>query len=184
MMTAVTHLKTQRRHCPECGDDHLGTRLVTEALPYGEGHNAITLKVEIPVRHCSACGLDFTDASADEIRDAAIRRHLGLLLPEQIRGIRKSCGVNRKEFAAATRIGEASLARWESGHLLQSGALDNFLFLLLFRENYERLQTRHESNPVEPILRRIRPEKPVLRLIDSGSQSDLEKAARQFKLHA
>jgi hypothetical protein len=58
------------------------------------------------------------------------------------------------------------------------------LFLLLFDGNYDRLQTRHDFTPVEPTLHRIHPQKPVLRLIDGGRRSDLEKAALQFKLHA
>jgi putative zinc finger/helix-turn-helix YgiT family protein len=183
-MTEVTHLKLQRQTCPECGQKEIRTRFETEEFPYGEGRGSVILKVEVPIRQCRSCGIEFTDTAADEIRDAAIRRHLGLLLPEQIRQIRKNCRASRKEFSSVTRIGEASLARWETGQLIQSGALDHFLFLLTFGENYERLRMRYQL-PVTEIttIRQIHSDKPVLRVIDGGRRTELESSAHRFRLH-
>ena len=39
----------------------------------------------------------------------------------------------------------ASLARWETGALIQNGANDQLLFLLTFPENFERLRRRAEE---------------------------------------
>src|SRR5262249_16430273 len=142
----IVKLPVQTLECPKCGSREVKTAFEMEQLPYGTGRDAVHLAVEIPVRRCCACGFEFTDAAADDARDAAIRGHLQLLSPKEIREIRADCSASRKEFAAVTRIGEASLARWENGHLLQSGALDHFLFLLSFSENYERLLARQETS--------------------------------------
>jgi transcriptional regulator with XRE-family HTH domain len=58
------------------------------------------------------------------------------LTPERIRGLRQLHDRNRKEFAADTGIGEASLGRWESGAVIQSAQADAYLRLLESRWNY------------------------------------------------
>ena len=45
-------------------------------------------------------------------------------------------------MASVTKIGEASLGRWEAGSMIQGLAYDQFLFLLQHAENMERLQQR------------------------------------------
>ena len=79
------------------------------------------------------------------MRHEAVCRHLGVLTPKEIIAIRKSYGMSRAVFARLTGIGEASLARWENGLLIQSPAYDRFLFLLTFPENLERLKSRKDG---------------------------------------
>jgi hypothetical protein len=106
------------------------------------------------------------------------------MLPEQIREVRSGCRASRRDFAIVTKIGEASLARWETGQLIQNGALDNYLYLLSFSENYERLQTRYDAPVrVTTTVHRIRPGEPVLRVIEGGSRIEVEATARRFSLH-
>jgi hypothetical protein len=50
--------------------------------------------------------------------------------------------MSRAEFSRLTRIGEASLGRWEKGLLIQNHAHDQFLYLLKFPENVARLRDR------------------------------------------
>jgi DNA-binding transcriptional regulator YiaG len=96
------------------------------------------------VMTCNQCGFQFTDEVAEEARHEAVCRHLGVMTPKEIKEIRKSYGMSRAEFSHLTRIGEASLARWENGLLIQSPAYDQLLYLLTFPENLERLKsTRH-----------------------------------------
>jgi DNA-binding transcriptional regulator YiaG len=188
MMTKIeSHHRSEC--CPDCGNGSVETTMEVENLPYGVGPAAINLRVEVPVRHCSACGFKFTDSEADDRREKAIRRHLGLLMPEEIREIRASLGgISRKEFASVTRIGEASLARWETGQLLQGGALDHYLYLLTFSGNYERLQQRPTAKTVNELLRRTTaaPEisgSPKLKVIEGERANDPNDRARHFKLH-
>jgi len=56
--------------------------------------------------------------------------------------LRKRYNLTRAEFASLTRFGEASLARWETGQLIQNAANDQLLYLLSIESNVERLQKR------------------------------------------
>jgi DNA-binding transcriptional regulator YiaG len=117
-----------------------------ETVAYGSGEDAAELQVTVPVRICDSCNFEFTDAEADDIRHDAICHHLGVLKPSQVAGIRKQHGHSRGNWANLTGLGEASLARWENGHLIQNPANDRLLYLLMFPDNLQRLRERLESS--------------------------------------
>jgi putative zinc finger/helix-turn-helix YgiT family protein len=128
--------------CPNCGKASLSTVRETENITYGSGKDAAEIPVELPVRACSECGFQYTDEEAEDIRHDAICRHLGLMTPGEIVALRKRYNMTRAEFANLTRLGEASLARWETSQLIQNAANDQLLYLLSFESNVERLQKR------------------------------------------
>lgn len=109
----------------------------------------VELKANIPVRLCSACGFEYTDYHADDARHSAVCQYLGVLTPSEVMAVRKAYGMTRAQFAHVTRIGEASLARWETGELIQNPANDNYLRLLRIPENMERLQGKN-TVPLPP----------------------------------
>jgi putative zinc finger/helix-turn-helix YgiT family protein len=128
--------------CPNCGKQSLSTVFETENIVYGSGKEATEIPVELPVRRCGECGFQYTDEEAEDIRHAAVCEHLGLMTPGEIAALRRRYDMSRAEFADLTRFGEASLARWETGQLLQNAANDQLLYLLSFESNVERLQKR------------------------------------------
>jgi transcriptional regulator with XRE-family HTH domain len=65
-----------------------------------------------------------------------------VLTSDEIRHIREEYGFSRAEFARLTRLGEATLNRWENGILVQNLAYDRYLRLLCFPENVRRLQIK------------------------------------------
>ena len=132
----------ERIECPMCEDKNVKTTIEKETFTYGDGAEAVELTVSVPVRTCTSCGFQFTDDIAEEIRHEAVCRYLGVMSPREIQRVRKAYEMSRAEFARLTRIGEASLARWESGQLIQNPAYDQFLYLLTFPENVERLKSR------------------------------------------
>jgi DNA-binding transcriptional regulator YiaG len=115
----------------------------------------VELTASVPVRICDECGFHFTDEAADDARHEAICRHLRVMTPQEIATVRKDYGLSRPEFARLTRLGEASLARWEAGLLIQNAAYDQFLYLLTFPENIERLKQRNREAVVKTIPHRI-----------------------------
>jgi putative zinc finger/helix-turn-helix YgiT family protein len=173
MSGEIIQLRGSNLECPSCGSRDVRTSVEIERFPYGEGRDAVELDIEVPVRTCLSCGFQFTDAAADDAREFAIRRHLRLLTPAEIMDIRRACAASRKDFAAVTRIGDASLARWENGQLVQSGALDQLLYLLCFAENFERLRSRGAARPGTGL--------PRLRALDECDE-DVRRAAGSFKL--
>jgi putative zinc finger/helix-turn-helix YgiT family protein len=143
------------RACPNCGGAHIKSYVQDERFLYGAGDAAVGLCAAVPMRRCVDCGFEFTDEAAETARHEAVCRHLGVLSPAEILKIRKKSGLSRAEFARLTRIGEASLHRWENGLLIQNPAMDTYLRLLAYEENIRRLRDKtspaksHNTNPGE-----------------------------------
>jgi putative zinc finger/helix-turn-helix YgiT family protein len=148
MREVKLQLRPSEYECFNCGSNHIATRMVTETFQYGSGAKAAELQVSIPVRQCGECGFEYTDSEADDLRHETVCRHLGVMTPAEVVALRKRYNVSRAEFAERTRIGEASLARWETGELIQNAANDNYLYLLSFPENFQRVVERHGTQPV------------------------------------
>jgi putative zinc finger/helix-turn-helix YgiT family protein len=126
--------------CPECGSGAVSTRIERQTFPYGEGMEAVELEVSVPVKVCSECGFEYLDESAEGIKHEAVCNYLGVLTPKLIRKIREEYGLSRAEFSKLTRLGEATLNRWENGILIQNQAYDRYLRLLRFPENVRRME--------------------------------------------
>jgi len=119
--------------CPVCGKGCLERRTITDRFPYGggKGKKQITIVAEnVPVEVCTQCQETFSGPEAGLIRHRAICRALDLLTPEEIVALREGLGLSQAEFAKLTRIGEATISRWERGRLLQNKAMDHYLRLL------------------------------------------------------
>jgi len=138
--------------CAMCGSSDVKTRQIEDSFEYGNGNSTVSLSALIHVHSCDKCSFEFTDSKADDLRHEAVCRHIGILTPREVCDVRKN--MSKAEFSRQTGIGEASLARWERGFLLQNVAMDNFLYLLSLPGNLEALQRRHndsahmESEPV------------------------------------
>lgn len=125
--------------CASCESDPVTVAMVDDELVYGVGSDAVTIPVTQPVHTCAACGMQWTDHVGEDLRQEAVCRHLGVLTPREIIAIREQYGMTRAEFAKVTKLGEATLGRWERGALIQNAANDLFLRLLMNPENMDRL---------------------------------------------
>jgi putative zinc finger/helix-turn-helix YgiT family protein len=128
--------------CPQCGSDRVGTSQTEDCFTYGSGEYAVQLRALVPLRTCQSCGFRFLDSEAEDIQHETVCRHLGVLTPADIRAIRDARGMSRAEFARVTKLGEATLARWEHGALIQNAAYDQLLYLLRFDDNWQRVLER------------------------------------------
>lgn len=116
------------RDCPICGKRSVTTYLHHDTFTYGSGDTAATLEVvELPVRRCGACAIEFLAHDGQRLRHDAVCRHLGVLTPGEIRDIRKKLNMTRAAFAEFTGIDEATLNRWENGVAIQGAADDRYL---------------------------------------------------------
>lgn len=152
--SSLTPPSTDSR-CPRCASTRLATRDQPDSIAYGEGPRASEIQVIVPLRTCESCGLEFLDEAAEELYHDAVCRHLGVLTPREIRSIRKSHGLTRKEFARLTHIGPATLARWERGAKIQNAGYDRFLRLLSYPDSLARLH-RQGAPLTEPRFRVLR----------------------------
>lgn len=130
----TTRKSRKRRDRPfpwPCGNCLKG-EVYPETMPYatevkhdGQLYHLEIAELRIP--KCRACGeLVFSNSVDDQIIQA-LRSHVRLLTPEQIRGGRKSLGLKCKELAERLGVAAATISRWEKGRLIQSRAMDNYL---------------------------------------------------------
>lgn len=165
------------RECPQCGEDSLSTYWHSDTFEYGTGDSAAALNVELPVRRCGSCDLEFIDHEGQRLRHEAVCRHLGVLTPADIAGVRKRYGMSRAAFAEATGLGEATLGRWENGAVVQNAANDRYLRLLALpgvMENLRRITAAPRVS--EPQTSNVRP----FRAIEVST--GLLKRKEQFQL--
>ena len=131
--------------CAACGGNNVSRRMELDEFEYGAGEAAVSLSANVVVFACDDCDSEFTGPSAEVARHDAVCRHLGVMTPAEIRDLRGRYGLSRQSFASITRLGAASIARWEAGSLLQNRAYDSLLYLLCFEDNLRRLRSRHTT---------------------------------------
>jgi putative zinc finger/helix-turn-helix YgiT family protein len=140
--------------CAACGSADVARTVIDEEMQYGAAPKPIRLHVRVPTSHCRTCDSEFTDGSAEEIRHEAVCRYLGVLTPNEVRDIRTRFGMSRQRFADVTRLGVATLARWESGEVIQNAALDTYLRLVSKPDIFQLLEAGtllNERQTVPPV---------------------------------
>lgn len=90
----------------------------------------VQLAANVPVYRCEACDFEYLDYEAEQRKQEAVCRYLGVLTPGEIKQIRNGFAMTRAEFSKITGIGPASLNRWENGLSIQTLAYDRYLRLL------------------------------------------------------
>lgn len=115
-------------HCPECGE---ASPWIRETVSQTQKFREDTLDVTAPLRRCGACGfslLTTEDATAlTQATVAAWQQKHGLLTASDIVEGRKKLKVSQKGLAERSRLGSASIKRWESGLMAQTPAHDEVL---------------------------------------------------------
>ena len=99
----------------------------------GAGYEITIHGVQVPT--CSQCGQAIITSELSERVSAELRNAVGLLPADEIRAKRETLGLTPAQLAAALRIAEATLIRWETGMQLQSRALDLLLRLFFDSQN-------------------------------------------------
>ena len=172
--------KEEKDICPNCGSESIERVKENYTFTYGVGDDAVDLSAMVPIIKCSDCGDGFLDYVAEDICHEAVCKHLGVMSPSQVKGLRKLYNLTQAEFAEVTKLGEATLSRWERGIVIQNQAYDNYLYLLGYEENLQKIRERGESpEPMEPAVERV--ERPQFRELDVNDEVLQKKDS--FKLN-
>src|SRR5262249_13840407 len=127
--------------CSCCGERRVHMSYQTELFNYKTDHDEIVeLSARVPVWKCDACGDQYTDGSAEEIRHQAVCEYLQRLTPAEIKAMRERLGYSQSQWADLTGFGIASVKRWETGALIQGLAQDRYLRLLRDHRNITALR--------------------------------------------
>jgi len=153
--------------CPACRENTVSTSIEKDDFVFRSGGVDYPVSAEIPVHDCKACGESFISEIGETARHAAICHAMRRLTPQEIYALRhERLALSRKNFAALSGIGEASLARWESGELIQSESNDNLLRLLASDDNVQALRELRRADSVE-----LAPARPRLIVVTSQSRT-------------
>ncbi len=71
--------------------------------------------IQIPVTIDPHTGEEMLTPEAVELVESAKARHMGLMLPEEIRELRERLGLKQREISELLQAGEKSFTRWETG---------------------------------------------------------------------
>lgn len=117
--------------CPDCEIGHLQSEAYSEEIEYRDR----TLRVEgLVCLVCDRCGAEIFRPEQIRANDRCIaetkRRADGLLLADEIRGIRASLGLTQHEAAAIFGGGANAFSKYERGEVIQSVAMDRLLRLV------------------------------------------------------
>lgn len=121
-------MKPKTPKCHQCGAA-LASRTAPphrRKLRY-EGVAHDVLVEDMPEWHCAACDIAVTDQEGDPFLQAALRKHVGLLTPDQIRAGLKALKISQDTFAERIGCAAESVSRWLNGAVLQSRTYDRFM---------------------------------------------------------
>jgi putative zinc finger/helix-turn-helix YgiT family protein len=134
--------------CRHCGKQEVALSKVSydaEVRHDGRLYAFTVPSLELPI--CSACGEKVFTNEANEQIGAALRAHLGLLTPEEIRRGLERLGLTQKETAQRLGIAEATLSHWLTDTQIQSRAMDNLMRLFLESDEVRELLARKFGRP-------------------------------------
>ena len=114
--------------CRHCGKDEV---IMASAAYNAElRHDGRLYSFTIPHLHvpvCQSCGEKVFTEKVDDQINAALRLHLHLLTPDEIRTSLGRVGMTQKDAADRLGIAEATMSRWLNEMQIQSRAMDNLL---------------------------------------------------------
>lgn len=116
--------------CTECGHE---MRYTSEEMT--ETFRGMSIAVDGIERFvCDSCGNDVMSAEMatklGKALNARYRELVGLLSPNAIKAVRKSIGMNQKEFETLLGVTSPTVSRWETGAMLQSKTADKLIRLI------------------------------------------------------
>jgi putative zinc finger/helix-turn-helix YgiT family protein len=132
--------------CPHCREKTVVSVQKDYSLSVehdGKSYEVTVAGARVPT--CTRCGEAVVTSDLAERVTAELCRLADLLPVATIRQQRQMLGLTQSQLAAALRIPEATLARWESGMQLPPRALD-----LLLRLYFDSAEVRQACTPPSP----------------------------------
>ena len=135
--SAINHIPVAQR-CSECGKIEVYPAAIHHDASVKHDNCLYTISISsLHVLRCRSCGdVLFDDATDDQISQA-LREHLVLLSPQEIRAGIRRLGLSPKEFSEQIRIAAETVSRWLRGANIQSRATTNLMRLFFEREGQE-----------------------------------------------
>ncbi len=127
----------------------------TVNIPHTDGEGiARTIRVTVDAWQDPKNGEIYLDAAALKKLDDIRARHMGLMLPEEIRELREYLGLTQAEISRLLQLGERTWTRWETGRSRPTHSYNLLLNALADgRIDLNYLQLRAASPPARKHVR-------------------------------
>jgi putative zinc finger/helix-turn-helix YgiT family protein len=89
-----------------------------------------TITIKVPIERDLATGEEILTTEALDLIETTQARYMGLLLPAEIRELRRDLGLTQREFGDLLQVGEKTATRWETGRGRPSRSLNVLLCAL------------------------------------------------------
>jgi putative zinc finger/helix-turn-helix YgiT family protein len=135
--------------CRHCGKNQVVMTTVSydaEVRHDGRLYTFTIPQLEIPA--CKACGQKVFTEKVDDQINAALRSHLHLLSPDEMRKALERVTMTQKEVTERLGIAEATLSRWLNESQIQSRAMDNLLRLFFAFPEVRNALKEHAQDPI------------------------------------
>jgi transcriptional regulator with XRE-family HTH domain len=87
-------------------------------------------KVKVQALRNPKDGEIYLDGEALQLLDDVKARHMGLMLPAELKGLRETLGLTQKQISVLLQIGEKTWTRWETGRERPSRSMNLLLYCL------------------------------------------------------
>lgn len=146
MTTHRPNARPYPRRCHACREVavHRAEERRTVEAKYDGTQYTLTVPA-FPLSRCARCGATTVGHDSDEAINRALRDHVGLLHPHEIRANRNALGLTQQQLAERLGWAPETVCRAETGAVIQSRAYDRilraFFHLPVLRYFYEALRT-------------------------------------------
>src|ERR1700732_2578771 len=89
-----------------------------------------SITIEVPIRRDPVTREEILTSEALDLIENTQARYMGIMLPEEIRSLRKGLGFTQREFGELLQVGEKTATRWETGRGRPSRSLNVLLCAL------------------------------------------------------
>lgn len=169
----------EKLYCPECGE-WVKYRVVEREEAFEVRGEEVEILARVAV--CTVCGEDLFEPSLENqnllrVYRIYAERH-GLVIPEEIRRIRKKYGVSQAVFARVLGVGKATIERYEAG-ALPTESMSNLIKSADSPPFFWKLLEKNKESLSESDYRRIREK--IDNLAKSGFSCGLENLEQVFE---
>jgi putative zinc finger/helix-turn-helix YgiT family protein len=108
------------------------------------------ITIQVPIKRDPVTGEEILTVEALDLIENTQARYMGLLLPDEIKELRKRLALTQRQFGELLQVGEKTATRWETGRGRPSRSLN--VLLCALRDGFLPIEyLKNLRNPQPPL---------------------------------